>query len=99
MPEVGVDHAGAGLSSEGGISLWRSGQLLPPNLGTRHARAGAPHPLPRLPLIPATQPTPCAQSLPEKHQTLLFSATMPPEIEVLARTYLNKPVSVKVRAR
>lgn len=34
--------------------------------------------------------------LPAKHQTLLFSATMPVEIETLARTYLNNPVSVKI---
>lgn len=30
------------------------------------------------------------------HQTLLFSATMPKEIEQLAAQYLNKPVKVKV---
>jgi len=33
-----------------------------------------------------------------KHQTLLFSATMPREIEELAKVYLNKPVTVKVGA-
>jgi hypothetical protein len=39
----------------------------------------------------------CAvQSLPVPHQTLLFSATMPKEIEQLAAQYLNKPVKVKV---
>jgi len=37
-------------------------------------------------------------NLPEKHQTLLFSATMPEEIEGLANEYLNKPVRVKVGA-
>ncbi len=36
------------------------------------------------------------RSLPEDHQTLLFSATMPVEIEALAGDYLNKPVRVKV---
>ncbi|XP_024020033.1 DEAD-box ATP-dependent RNA helicase 20 [Morus notabilis] len=36
------------------------------------------------------------QNLPEKHQTLLFSATMPVEIEALAQEYLSKPVQVKV---
>lgn len=30
------------------------------------------------------------------HQTLLFSATMPKEIEQLAAQYLNKPVKVKI---
>ncbi|PON72851.1 ATP-dependent RNA helicase DBP [Parasponia andersonii] len=34
--------------------------------------------------------------LPEKHQTLLFSATMPVEIEALAQEYLSSPVQVKV---
>ena len=37
-------------------------------------------------------------NLPERHQTLLFSATMPEEIESLANEYLNKPVRVKVGA-
>ncbi|CAI9105811.1 OLC1v1004826C2 [Oldenlandia corymbosa var. corymbosa] len=36
------------------------------------------------------------QNLPEKHQTLLFSATMPVEIEILAQEYLRDPVQVKV---
>ncbi|KMZ67605.1 putative ATP-dependent RNA helicase, partial [Zostera marina] len=36
------------------------------------------------------------RNLPKKHQTLLFSATMPVEIETLAQEYLNKPVQVKV---
>lgn len=36
------------------------------------------------------------QNLPEKHQTLLFSATMPVEIETLAQEYLSNPVQVKV---
>ena len=35
--------------------------------------------------------------LPSRHQTLLFSATMPKEIEDLANGYLNNPVTVKVR--
>jgi superfamily II DNA/RNA helicase len=30
------------------------------------------------------------------HQTLLFSATMPKEIEQLTAQYLNKPVKVKI---
>lgn len=34
--------------------------------------------------------------LPSRHQTLLFSATMPKEIEDLANGYLNNPVTVKV---
>ncbi|CAM6017881.1 unnamed protein product [Sphagnum balticum] len=36
------------------------------------------------------------RSLPKKHQTLLFSATMPEEIEALAQEYLSQPVRVKV---
>ncbi|XP_061366786.1 ATP-dependent RNA helicase DBP2-like isoform X2 [Gastrolobium bilobum] len=36
------------------------------------------------------------RSLPEKHQTLLFSATMPEEIEALAKEYLASPVQVRV---
>ncbi|OIW20207.1 hypothetical protein TanjilG_06618 [Lupinus angustifolius] len=36
------------------------------------------------------------RNLPDKHQTLLFSATMPVEIEVLAKEYLSSPVHVKV---
>ncbi|XP_014518797.1 DEAD-box ATP-dependent RNA helicase 20 [Vigna radiata var. radiata] len=36
------------------------------------------------------------RSLPEKHQTLLFSATMPVEIEALAKEYLASSVQVKV---
>lgn len=36
------------------------------------------------------------KNLPTKHQTLLFSATMPVEIESLAQEYLNNPVQVKV---
>lgn len=35
-------------------------------------------------------------NLPKPHQTLLFSATMPAEIEGLARSYLNHPVTVRV---
>ncbi|XP_068669310.1 DEAD-box ATP-dependent RNA helicase 20-like [Aristolochia californica] len=35
-------------------------------------------------------------NLPVNHQTLLFSATMPVEIEALAQEYLKKPVQVKV---
>uniref|UniRef100_A0A0C9RXP6 RNA helicase n=1 Tax=Wollemia nobilis TaxID=56998 RepID=A0A0C9RXP6_9CONI len=36
------------------------------------------------------------RNLPKHHQTLLFSATMPEEIEGLAQEYMNKPVQVKV---
>ncbi|KAI3930239.1 hypothetical protein MKW92_048943 [Papaver armeniacum] len=36
------------------------------------------------------------RNLPVKHQTLLFSATMPVEIEALAQEYLTDPVQVKV---
>ncbi len=36
---------------------------------------------------------------PAWRQTLLFSATMPPEVEVLARKYLRKPVVVQVGRR
>ena len=35
-------------------------------------------------------------NLPKPHQTLLFSATMPSEVEALASDYLHKPVKVKV---
>ena len=35
-------------------------------------------------------------NLPRPHQTLLFSATMPSEVETLASDYLEKPVKVKV---
>lgn len=36
------------------------------------------------------------RNLPVKHQTLLFSATMPAEIEALAQDYLTNPVRIKV---
>lgn len=36
------------------------------------------------------------RNLPARHQTLLFSATMPVEIEMLAQDYLTTPVQVKV---
>lgn len=36
------------------------------------------------------------QALPQERQTLLFSATMPQEIEALANTMLRDPVTVKV---
>jgi len=35
-------------------------------------------------------------NLPKAHQTLLFSATMPSEVETLASDYLRSPVKVKV---
>jgi ATP-dependent RNA helicase RhlE len=37
--------------------------------------------------------------VPPYRQTLLFSATMPPEVEALARKYLRKPVVVQVGRR
>ncbi len=37
--------------------------------------------------------------IPPYRQTLLFSATMPPEVEALARNYLRKPVVVQVGRR
>ncbi len=37
--------------------------------------------------------------VPRFRQTLLFSATMPPEVEALARKYLRKPVVVQVGLR
>src|SRR5205823_5193971 len=37
--------------------------------------------------------------IPRYRQTLLFSATMPPEVEALARKYLRKPVVVQVGRR
>jgi len=37
-----------------------------------------------------------AKALPKERQTLLFSATMPSEIETLSRTYLTDPVRIEV---
>jgi len=37
--------------------------------------------------------------IPPYRQTLLFSATMPPEVEALARKYLRKPIVVQVGGR
>ena len=37
-----------------------------------------------------------AKHLPEERQTLLFSATMPKDMEALAATYLDRPVRVQV---
>ena len=42
------------------------------------------------------QITDVMRSLPPKHQTLLFSATMPTEVEALAGEYLQHPVKVRV---
>lgn len=39
------------------------------------------------------------EQLPRFRQTLLFSATMPPEVEALARKYLRKPMVVQVGRR
>lgn len=36
------------------------------------------------------------QATPEQRQTMLFSATMPPAVRKLARSYMNAPVDVKV---
>ena len=38
-------------------------------------------------------------AMPKYRQTLLFSATMPPEVEVLARKYMRKPVVVQIGRR
>jgi ATP-dependent RNA helicase RhlE len=38
-------------------------------------------------------------AMPPYRQTLLFSATMPPEVEALARKYLRKPVVVQIGRR
>jgi ATP-dependent RNA helicase RhlE len=40
-----------------------------------------------------------ASEVPRFRQTLLFSATMPPEVEALARKYLRKPMVVQVGRR
>ncbi|HJQ18867.1 MAG TPA: DEAD/DEAH box helicase [Gemmatimonadaceae bacterium] len=37
--------------------------------------------------------------MPRYRQTLLFSATMPPEVEVLARKYLRKPMVIQIGRR
>ena len=37
--------------------------------------------------------------MPKYRQTLLFSATMPPEVEVLARKYMRKPLVVQIGRR
>ena len=37
-----------------------------------------------------------AEKLPKMRQTLLFSATMPPEIKALAKKFMNYPVEVRV---
>jgi ATP-dependent RNA helicase RhlE len=37
--------------------------------------------------------------MPKYRQTLLFSATMPPEVEVLARKYMRKPMVVQIGRR
>jgi ATP-dependent RNA helicase DeaD len=39
------------------------------------------------------------EELPEKRRTLLFSATMPSEIETIARKYMNKPIEVTIGTR
>src|SRR5436190_2144270 len=47
----------------------------------------------------APQITRIVAQVPTYRQTLLFSATMPPEVEALARKYLRKPVVVQVGRR
>ena len=39
------------------------------------------------------------EELPEKRRTLLFSATMPPEIEAIARKYMDQPAEVTIGTR
>jgi ATP-dependent RNA helicase DeaD len=39
------------------------------------------------------------EELPEKRRTLLFSATMPSEIEAIARKYMDKPVEITIGTR
>ena len=39
------------------------------------------------------------EQIPKYRQTLLFSATMPPEVEALARKYLRRPIVVQVGRR
>lgn len=39
------------------------------------------------------------EELPEKRRTLLFSATMPSEIETIARKYMDKPIEVTIGTR
>jgi ATP-dependent RNA helicase DeaD len=39
------------------------------------------------------------EELPEQRRTLLFSATMPSEIETIARKYMDKPVEVTIGTR
>lgn len=39
------------------------------------------------------------REVPSYRQTLLFSATMPPEVEALARKYLRKPIVVQIGRR
>ncbi len=39
------------------------------------------------------------QQIPEERQTALFSATMPPRIADLARTYMNEPQRISVRGK
>jgi ATP-dependent RNA helicase DDX5/DBP2 len=85
----------AGCCCGGGRRQATAGRLRPCKLGRgTRGRAG---PRLRRPAANLNPPPPeLPQSLPPKHQTLLFSATMPPEIEGLASQYLNKPVKVKV---
>jgi len=39
------------------------------------------------------------EEIPEKRRTLLFSATMPSEIEAIARKYMNQPVEITIGTR
>lgn len=47
-------------------------------------------------LRPTLQIKEVMSRLPQRHQTLLFSATMPREIEALAQAYLTFPITIKV---
>ena len=39
------------------------------------------------------------KEMPEKHQTALFSATMPDQIKRITKRYMNKPTEVKIKAK
>lgn len=39
------------------------------------------------------------QDMPEKHQTALFSATMPDQIKRITKRYMNNPTEVKIKAK
>ncbi|WP_308293003.1 DEAD/DEAH box helicase [Psychromonas sp. CD1] len=39
------------------------------------------------------------KEMPEKHQTALFSATMPDQIKRITKRYMNAPIEVKIKAK